>query len=120
MRFESQPPPRFDPPKSKTYVEFRSSKSMEAIRGYDNRSRYERPAPTGPPPASITRRVVQEVANTRRDVRPTPPSPPHRERDDRRVVERVREDRYLIIYCYSYLCTYVNVLSFFSLSKLFK
>jgi len=94
MRFEPQPSPRFDTPKSKNFVEFRSSKPMEANRGYDNRNRYERTAPTVPPPATITRRVVQEVANPRRDARPSPPSPPHRERDDRRVVERVRDDRF--------------------------
>lgn len=45
----------------------------------------------------VTRRVVQEVSSLRRDTRPAqPPSPPQPNRDrleDRRVIDRAREDR---------------------------
>jgi hypothetical protein len=67
-----------------------------ADRGYvDSRSRGERFDRTAGASSSsvVTRRVVEEVGPARRDARP-PPSPP-RERDDRRVVERVRDDRYI-------------------------
>lgn len=71
---------------------------------YDNRSRVERfERPSGAPPvggaggggAGVTRRVVEEMdVGSRRDNRPPPPHTPPRERDDRRVIERGREDRY--------------------------
>ena len=67
-----------------------------ADRGYvDSRSRGERFDRTAGASSSsvVTRRVVEEVGPARRDARP--PSSPPRERDDRRVVERVRDDRYI-------------------------
>jgi len=106
LRFETQSPRLFnDPTKSKPanqFGDYRSPKvpiiePSNARGSFDNRNRFERPVGVAVPPTSMTRRVVQEVANTRRDGggRPPPSSPPHRERDDRRVVERVRDDRFV-------------------------
>ncbi|XP_057375910.1 scaffold attachment factor B2-like isoform X2 [Daphnia carinata] len=82
--------------------DYRGSKVSEPVRGgYDNHARrFDRPPPSSASTtvgsSVITRRVVQEIPTLRRDNRPAPPSPPPtRERlDDRRVVDRGRDDRY--------------------------
>uniref|UniRef100_A0A0P5KP82 Scaffold attachment factor B2 n=1 Tax=Daphnia magna TaxID=35525 RepID=A0A0P5KP82_9CRUS len=82
--------------------DYRGSKVSEPARGgYDNHARrFDRPPPSSASTtvgsSVITRRVVQEVPSIRRDNRPAPPSPPPtRDRlDDRRVVDRGRDDRY--------------------------
>ena len=99
LRYDSQPQ-RYDQNKSNKHFPSapapndynRMAKPIipEPSRSFDNRNRFERPIAT--PAASITRRVVQEVTAPPREGR-HPPSPPPRERDDRRVV---RDDRLVI------------------------
>ncbi|KAI9554474.1 hypothetical protein GHT06_019747 [Daphnia sinensis] len=82
--------------------DYRGSKVSEPVRGgYDNHARrFDRPPPSSASStvgsSVITRRVVQEIPSIRRDNRPAPPSPPPtRDRlDDRRVVDRGRDERY--------------------------
>ncbi|XP_046451362.1 scaffold attachment factor B2-like isoform X2 [Daphnia pulex] len=84
-------------------ADYRGSKVSEPVRGgYDNHARrFERPPPSSVSAtagaAVITRRVVQEISSVRRDTRLPPPSPPPLPRDrldDRRVVDRGRDERY--------------------------
>ncbi len=84
-------------------TDYRGSKASEPVRGgYEGHARrFERQTQstvsTTTGSAVITRRVVQEIPNIRRDNRPPPPSPPPPPRDrldDRRVVDRARDDRY--------------------------
>lgn len=110
MRYD--PSPRFIDPKPNSSghfgagstslsSDFRGSKASESVRGgYDNHARrFDRQTPSSVSTAGstvITRRVVQEIPNIRRDNRPQPPSspPPSRDRlEDRRVVDRGRDER---------------------------
>lgn len=121
LRYDAPPPStRYDGPKStsgsglfvvsasSTGSDYRGSKApIDMGRGggnYDHQSRnsnrFERPPPTSSVSAGssvISRRVVQEIpSNLRRNGRapPSPPPPSARERlDDRRVLDRVRDDR---------------------------
>lgn len=81
-------------------TDHRASKVPEPVRGgYENHGRrFDRQPPSVSTTAGssvVTRRVVQEIPSIRRDTRPAPPSPPPaRDRlDDRRVVDRGRDDR---------------------------
>lgn len=87
--------------------DYRGSKVSEPVRaGYDNHARrFDRQTPSSVSSAGgstvITRRVVQEIPSIRRDTRPplpTSPPPPRDRLDDRRVVDRGRDDRYPIIF----------------------
>ena len=64
---------------------------FRGTKGFDSRARFERSGPSGAPGASnVTRRVVQEVPQARRPHSP----PPQRDRaDDRRIVDRGRDER---------------------------
>lgn len=75
--------------------EYRGTKAPADTRpGFDSRTRFERPGPSAAPGASgVTRRVVQEVPPARRDVRPHSPPPPRDRSDDRRLVDRGRDER---------------------------
>ena len=125
MRYDAPPPSnRYEGPKSSSGTaghfgtpassggsDYRGSKaSMDLGRSgtYDHqsRNRFERPPPTSSVSASgsvISRRVVQQEISSsiRRDGRspPSPPPPSARERlDDRRVLDRGRDDRYEYYY----------------------
>lgn len=87
--------------------DYRGSKVSEPVRGsYENHARrFERPPPSSVSTTAgtsvITRRVVQEIANVRRDTRlppPSPPPPPRDRLDDRRVVDRGRDERYITFF----------------------
>lgn len=89
-------------------ADYRGSKVSEPVRGgYDNHARrFERPPPSSVSAtagaAVITRRVVQEISSVRRDTRlppPSPPPPPRDRLDDRRVVDRGRDERYVTTKC---------------------
>lgn len=95
-------------------ADYRGSKVSEPVRGgYDNHARrFERPPPSSVSASAgasvITRRVVQEISSVRRDTRlppPSPPPPPRDRLDDRRVVDRGRDERYVTTKC-------VNSISF--------
>ena len=75
--------------------DYRGTKVSVASRSeFESRARFDRSAPAATSGTStVTRRVVQEVPAVRRDVRPHSPPPPRARSDDRRVIDRGRDDR---------------------------